>query len=63
MDSNPGDSGHDASTNAGSSTDQHVTGHPETASSPVDEEPTADTPPHGSSNAGLNAANAEDAGR
>lgn len=39
---------------AGSSTDQHVTGAEETETSPVDTEPGADTPAHGSSNAGIN---------
>lgn len=38
---------------AGSSTDQHVTGAEETEASPVDTEPTADTPAHGSGNAGI----------
>jgi hypothetical protein len=40
--------------NAGSSTDQHVTGTPETGTFITDEAPTADTPVHGSSNAGVN---------
>ncbi|GIF39091.1 hypothetical protein [Actinoplanes xinjiangensis] len=49
MDEKPG-------TDAGSSTDQHVTGADETEDMPVDAEPTADTPAHGSSNAVFNAA-------
>jgi hypothetical protein len=39
--------------NAGSSTDQHVTGEPETGTFQTDKAPAADTPVHGSSNAGL----------
>ena len=39
---------------AGSSTDQHITGEPETAQFPTDAEPTGDTPADGSSNAGIN---------
>jgi hypothetical protein len=52
----------DAPTNAGSSTDQHITGAPETGTFTVDEAPAGDTPSHGSSNAGLNAARAEHSG-
>jgi hypothetical protein len=48
---------------AGSSTDQHVTGADETATFPTDEAPTADTPAHGSSNAGINAAGGNRPGR
>src|SRR4051812_13233925 len=40
---------------AGSHTDQYVTGTQETGTFITDEEPTADTPAHGSSNAGMNA--------
>jgi hypothetical protein len=40
---------------AGSSADQHVTGTPETGDFITDEAPTATTPAHGSSNAGINA--------
>jgi hypothetical protein len=40
--------------NAGSETDQHITGGPETGTFITDEAPTGDTPVHGSSNAGLN---------
>ncbi|WP_229074624.1 hypothetical protein [Actinoplanes sp. DH11] len=45
----------DGSRVEGSSTEQHVTGAPETGEFPVDEEPAATTPAHGSSNAGINA--------
>ncbi|WP_177320090.1 hypothetical protein [Actinoplanes philippinensis] len=41
---------------AGASTDQHVTGADENEDMPVDAEPTAETPSHGSSNAEFNAA-------
>ena len=41
--------------NAGSSTEQHVTGAEETGSFTEEEEPTGNTPAHGSSNAGINA--------
>jgi hypothetical protein len=51
MTSDPQDS---VPTNAGSSTDQHVTGAPETGTFTTDKAPTADTPVHGSSNAGIN---------
>ncbi|MEU4626490.1 hypothetical protein AB0G04_41735 [Actinoplanes sp. NPDC023801] len=47
---------------AGSSTDQHITGAPETGDSPVDAAPTATTPSHGSSNASFNAGLAAEAG-
>jgi hypothetical protein len=40
---------------AGSSTDQYVTGATETGTFTVDEAPTGNTPAHGSSNAGVNA--------
>ncbi|GIE46813.1 hypothetical protein Ani05nite_03470 [Amorphoplanes nipponensis] len=48
---------------AGSSTDQHVTGAPETGEFITDQAPTATTPAHGSSNSGVNAtgANRQDA--
>jgi hypothetical protein len=39
---------------AGSIADQHVTGTDETGTFTTDEPPTADTPAHGSSNAGVN---------
>jgi hypothetical protein len=41
---------------AGNSTDQHITGDGETGTFITDEEPTAGTPSHGSSNAGINEA-------
>jgi hypothetical protein len=43
---------------AGASTDQHVTGGPETGTFITDQEPTADTPADGSTNAGINATKA-----
>jgi hypothetical protein len=46
----------------GSMTDQHVTGSEETGTFITDEAPTADTPAHGSSNAGINATGANRAG-
>jgi hypothetical protein len=39
---------------AGGHTDLHLTGGPETGTFTTDEAPTADTPSHGSSNAGIN---------
>jgi hypothetical protein len=39
---------------AGSSADQHITGSPETGEFITDRAPTAGTPAHGSSNAGVN---------
>ncbi|MCO8269418.1 hypothetical protein M1L60_02300 [Actinoplanes sp. TRM 88003] len=42
------------SSNAGASTEQHVTGSPETDPFPTDQPPTADTPATGSSNKGIN---------
>ncbi|WP_250008022.1 hypothetical protein [Actinoplanes sp. M2I2] len=39
---------------AGSETDQHVTGGPETGEFTTDTPPSADTPASGSSNAGIN---------
>lgn len=39
---------------AGGSTDQHITGPDETGTFTDDQRPTADTPIHGSSNAGVN---------
>ncbi len=57
-----GSSDDDSTIDAGSSTDQHITGYPETGTFTTEEAPTADTPIHGSSNAGLNkAANRDDA--
>jgi hypothetical protein len=47
-----------AVTAGGSSTDQYVTGDPETGSFITDRAPTADTPATGSSNAGINATGA-----
>ena len=61
MDRNPEEGEHET-VDAGSSTDQHITGDPETAGSPVDEEPTGGTPSHGSSNAVFNATGAGDGG-
>jgi len=43
----------DPQESAGSSTDQHITGRPETGDFITDKPPAADTPVHGSSNAGL----------
>jgi sugar/nucleoside kinase (ribokinase family) len=40
---------------AGSSTDQYVTGHPETGTFTTDVEPRGDTPIVGSGNVGMNA--------
>jgi hypothetical protein len=40
--------------NAGSETDQHVTGTPETDPFPTDQPPSTDTPASGSSNKGIN---------
>ena len=45
----------DATSTAGASTDQHVTGSEETGAFLTDELPTSATPAHGSSNAGINA--------
>jgi hypothetical protein len=42
----------------GSSTDQHITGSPETGTFITDKAPAGDTPAHGSSNAGINATGA-----
>ena len=39
---------------AGSSADQHITGHDEESEFPTDAEPTGDTPAHGSSNKVIN---------
>jgi hypothetical protein len=49
-------------TNA-ASTDQHITGSPETGDFITDQAPTATTPAHGSSNSGINetGANKQDA--
>jgi hypothetical protein len=44
----------DVTTDAGSSTDQHVTGTEEAGTFITDKAPTADTPVHGSGNAGVN---------
>jgi hypothetical protein len=46
-------------TPAGSSSNQHVTGAPETGTFTTDEAPTGDTPAHGSSNAGINSTRAD----
>jgi hypothetical protein len=48
----------DATANAGSLADQHITGAAETGTFITDETPTADTPAHGSSNIGVNATGA-----
>jgi hypothetical protein len=48
----------DFTANAGSSTEEHITGAAETGKFTTDEAPTADTPAHGSSNAGFNAVGA-----
>jgi hypothetical protein len=45
----------DVTADAGSATDQHVSGVEETGTFITDQEPTADTPAHGSSNEGVNA--------
>jgi hypothetical protein len=50
-----GDEDATATTTAGASTDQHITGSSETGSFITDEPPTSTTPAHGSSNAGVNA--------
>jgi cytoskeletal protein RodZ len=56
MTSNPDPAtGEDDTTDAGSSTDQHVTGPPETGTFLEDTPTEASTPVHGSSNAGVNA--------
>jgi hypothetical protein len=44
----------DDRTDAGPSTDQHITGGEETGQSIVDQPPTSATPAHGSSNKGIN---------
>jgi hypothetical protein len=44
----------DAADTAGSSTDQHVTGRPETGEFLVDQPPVSTTPATGSSNKGVN---------
>ena len=44
----------DVTGTAGASSDQHVTGQPETGEFPVDTPPTPTTPAHGSSNKGIN---------
>jgi hypothetical protein len=44
--------------NAGASTDQHVTGAPETGEFQTDKEPRGDTPADGSTNSGINATKA-----
>jgi hypothetical protein len=48
----------DSTADAGSSTDQHVTGSPETGTFLTDQAPTAGTPAHGSGNAGVDTAGA-----
>jgi hypothetical protein len=45
--------------NGGSSTDQYVSGVAETGTFLTDQAPAADTPVHGSSNVGINDADAE----
>ena len=52
--SHPSDN--DLTENAGSETDQHVTGSGEEGDFVTDETPTGGTPSHGSSNEGINAA-------
>lgn len=49
--------------NGGSSTDQYLSGAAETGTFLTDQAPAADTPVHGSSNAGINDADAETAER
>jgi hypothetical protein len=46
----------DSAVGIGSSTEQHITGLPETGTFSADQAPTGDTPVHGSSNAGQNSA-------
>jgi hypothetical protein len=46
----------DSTVGVGSSTEQHITGLPETGTFSEDQAPTGDTPVHGSSNAGQNRA-------
>ena len=48
---------------SGSSTDQHITGSPETGSFTTDEAPRSDTPAYGSSNVGVNEANEDQPAR
>jgi hypothetical protein len=52
----------DVTETAGASTDQHITGKPETGQSIVDQPPTSTTPADGSSNKGINATRANRAG-
>lgn len=59
-DPQPGAGDDDVVTDAGSSTDQHVTGAPETGTFLTDQAPSADTQAHGSSNAGVNNTHAGD---
>lgn len=54
MSSNAHTDGDAVTTDAGSSTDQQVSGLEETGTFSTDEPTTADTPVHGSSNAGIN---------
>jgi len=54
MTSNPGGDDNDATTLAGRKTGQHVSQAAESETFPTDEPPTADTPVHGSTNAGIN---------
>jgi hypothetical protein len=54
-DAQPG-TGEDATTDSGSSTDQHVTGAEETGTFITDQAPTGNTPAHGSSNEVFNKA-------
>jgi hypothetical protein len=53
------DAGEKIEANAGSSTDQYASGAAETGTFLTDQAPAADTPVHGSSNAGINDADAE----
>jgi hypothetical protein len=54
----PGAGKPDFTADAGSSTDQYVTGRPEEGAFLTDRAPTADTPADGSTNAGVNATRA-----
>jgi len=54
MTDDPRDNEPTSVTDAGSSTDQQVSGYEETGSFLTDEAPTPTTPAHGSSNAGVN---------
>ena len=54
MTSSTGGDDNDATTLAGRKTGQHVSRAAEPETFPTDEPPTADTPAHGSTNAGIN---------